>query len=71
MQPWSNGEIGGFGGSYLSFTQWALASTRPPQLKAMAIGTWGAERRALYYPGGGFPWTGWAGRSRSRTRSEG
>jgi uncharacterized protein len=61
-QPWSNGEIGGFGGSYLSFTQWALASTRPPQLKAMAIGTWGAERRALYYPGGGFSLDrlGWA-----------
>jgi uncharacterized protein len=61
-QPWSNGEIGGFGGSYLSFTQLALASTRPPQLKAMAIGTWGAERRALYYPGGAFSLDrlGWA-----------
>ena len=47
-QPWSNGEIGGFGGSYLTFTQLALASTRPPQLKAMALGIWGAERRALY-----------------------
>jgi uncharacterized protein len=53
-QPWSNGEIGGYGGSYLTFTQLALASTRPPQLKAMAIGIWGAERRALYYPGGAF-----------------
>ncbi|MGD0705155.1 MAG: CocE/NonD family hydrolase [Trebonia sp.] len=53
-QPWSNGEIGGFGGSYLTFTQLALASTRPPQLKAMALGVWGAERRALYYPGGAF-----------------
>lgn len=53
-QDWSNGEIGGWGGSYLSFTQLALASTRPPQLKAMAIGIWGAERRAAYYPGGSF-----------------
>jgi uncharacterized protein len=53
-QPWSNGEIGGLGGSYLTFTQLALASTRPPQLKAMALGVWGAERRALYYPGGAF-----------------
>jgi uncharacterized protein len=53
-QPWSNGEIGGFGGSYLTFTQLALASTRPPQLKAMTLGIWGAERRALYYPGGAF-----------------
>jgi predicted acyl esterase len=54
QQPWSNGEIGTFGGSYLTFTQLALASTRPPQLKAMALGVWGAERRALYYPGGAF-----------------
>ena len=53
-QPWSNGELGAFGGSYLSFTQLALASTRPPQLKAMALGVWGADRRAGYYPGGSF-----------------
>jgi len=42
-QPWSNGELGTFGSSYLSFTQYALASTRPPQLKAMAIAVWGAD----------------------------
>ena len=61
-QPWCNGEIGGFGGSYLTFTQLALASTRPPQLKAMALGVWGAQRRALYYPGGAFSLDrlGWA-----------
>ena len=53
-QPWSNGELGTFGGSYLGFTQLALASTRPPQLKAMALGVWGAERRAGYFPGGSF-----------------
>ena len=35
---------------------------RPPQLKAMALGVWGAERRALYYPGGAFSldWLAWA-----------
>ncbi|HEX3750296.1 MAG TPA: CocE/NonD family hydrolase [Streptosporangiaceae bacterium] len=53
-QSWSNGELGTFGRSYLSFTQYALASTRPPQLKAMAIAVWGADRRAGYYPGGSF-----------------
>src|SRR5215831_6133857 len=53
-QDWSNGELGGYGGSYLSLTQYALASTGAPQLKAMAIGVWGAERRAAYYPGGSF-----------------
>jgi uncharacterized protein len=53
-QPWSDGTIGTFGGSYLAFTQLALASTRPPQLKAMALAIWGAERRAYNYPGGAF-----------------
>src|SRR6202020_1526896 len=53
-QPWSDGTIGTFGGSYLTFTQLALASTRAPQLKAMAIAIWGAERRAYHYPGGAF-----------------
>jgi len=53
-QPWSNGELGTFGSSYLAFTQYALASTHPPQLKAMALAVWGAERRAGYYPGGSF-----------------
>jgi putative CocE/NonD family hydrolase len=61
-QPWSDGTIGTFGGSYLTFTQLALASTRPPQLKAMAIAIWGAERRAYHYPGGAYALDrlGWA-----------
>jgi uncharacterized protein len=61
-QPWSSGVLGTFGGSYLGFTQLALASTRPPQLKAMAIGIWAAERRAYTYPGGAFSLDrlGWA-----------
>jgi putative CocE/NonD family hydrolase len=61
-QPWSNGDLGTFGGSYLGFTQYALASTRPPQLKAMALGIWAAERRAYTYPGGAFSLDrlGWA-----------
>ncbi len=52
-QPWSDGTIGTFGASYLSFTQLALASTRPPQLRAMAVAVWGADRRA-YSQGGAF-----------------
>jgi hypothetical protein len=52
-QPWSDGTIGTYGPSYLSFTQLALASTRPPQLKAMAIAVWSANRRT-YYQGGAF-----------------
>jgi putative CocE/NonD family hydrolase len=53
-QSWSNGEIGTFGPSYLSFVQWALASTRPPQLKAMAIQIMSADRSRSFYPGGAF-----------------
>jgi putative CocE/NonD family hydrolase len=53
-QPWSNGDVGTWGPSYLSFVQWALASTRPPQLKAMAIQIMSADRSRSYYPGGTF-----------------
>ncbi len=34
-QPWSNGEIGTIGQSYLAADQHVLAPTRPPHLKAM------------------------------------
>jgi len=53
-QPWSNGDVGTWGPSYLSFVQWALASTHPPQLKAMAIQNMSADRSRSYYPGGTF-----------------
>jgi putative CocE/NonD family hydrolase len=49
---WSDGAIGTFGGSYLSFTQWALASTFPPQLRAMCISIYGSKRKTAWYPGG-------------------
>jgi putative CocE/NonD family hydrolase len=35
-QPWSDGRVGMYGGSYNSFAQWAAAKHRPPALKAMA-----------------------------------
>ena len=62
-QPWFDGRLATFGSSYMGFTQWALASTKPPHLKAMVVGIFGAERRAAWYPGGSFaldialPWT--------------
>ena len=34
-QPWCNGIIGTFGGSYLGATQWLPARENPPSLKAM------------------------------------
>ncbi|HZU33644.1 MAG TPA: CocE/NonD family hydrolase, partial [Candidatus Angelobacter sp.] len=32
-QPWSNGSIGTFGGSYLSWDQWLAAEEKPSHLK--------------------------------------
>jgi len=34
-QPWSNGNVGMFGGSYLGITQFMAAATKPPHLKAI------------------------------------
>jgi len=36
-QPWSDGRIGMYGGSYSGFTQWAAARRLPPALKAIAV----------------------------------
>ncbi|HET7080100.1 MAG TPA: CocE/NonD family hydrolase [Chloroflexia bacterium] len=35
-QPWSDGMVGTFGGSYLGATQWLPAREQPPALRAMA-----------------------------------
>ena len=35
-QPWANGKVGMYGGSYVGYTQLAAAVTRPPALKAIA-----------------------------------
>ena len=51
-QPWFNGSMGTFGGSYMGFTQWALASTKPPHLKAMAVALSTSVRAYSWYPGG-------------------
>jgi uncharacterized protein len=36
QQPWSNGQVGTVGGSYLGFTQWLLGKEQPGALRAMA-----------------------------------
>ncbi|MFL5663761.1 MAG: CocE/NonD family hydrolase [Ktedonobacteraceae bacterium] len=36
QQPWSTGQVGTVGGSYLGFTQWLLAREQPETLRAMA-----------------------------------
>ena len=53
-QSWFNGALGTYGGSYMGYTQWALASTEPPYLKAMAVALCGSVRRFAWYPGGSY-----------------
>lgn len=36
QQPWSDGQVATWGGSWLGFTQWSVAKEFPPHLKAMA-----------------------------------
>jgi putative CocE/NonD family hydrolase len=50
-QPWFDGRLGSFGASYMGFTQWALASTKPPHLKAMAVALSTSVRSFSWYPG--------------------
>jgi putative CocE/NonD family hydrolase len=50
-QPWFDGRMGSFGASYMGFTQWALASTKPPHLKAMAVALSTSVRNFSWYPG--------------------
>ena len=53
-QSWFDGNLGTYGGSYMGYTQWALASTEPPYLKAMAVALCGSVRRFAWYPGGSY-----------------
>jgi putative CocE/NonD family hydrolase len=50
-QSWFDGNLGTFGSSYMGMTQWALAATRPPYLKAMAVGLCNSRVRS-WFPGG-------------------
>jgi len=50
-QLWFDGKLGSYGASYMGFTQWALASTRPPHLQAMAVALSTSVRQFSWYPG--------------------
>lgn len=53
VQPWSNGNVGLWGMSYYAVNQHAVASLRPPHLKAMiAIGTDADLYEEVIYTGG-------------------
>ena len=52
-EPWCNGRVGMFGGSYLGWTQWTAAASRPPSLRAiMPNVTWPDPHRDFLLTGG-------------------
>ncbi|MEY9852838.1 putative CocE/NonD family hydrolase [Leifsonia sp. EB41] len=53
-QSWFDGNLMLTGFSYLGFTAWATASTRPASLRAMAIAEYSSDRVTAWYPGGVF-----------------
>ncbi len=52
--PWSNGDVGMFGGSYVGYTQMTAASQQPPALKAIIPAVTFCDAYRLIYPGGAF-----------------
>jgi putative CocE/NonD family hydrolase len=52
--PYSDGNIGMFGLSYLGFTQWMAAVAQPPHLKAIFPMQMGAGIRDFLFPGNAF-----------------
>jgi putative CocE/NonD family hydrolase len=53
--PYSDGQVGMFGGSYFGYTQWLAAMHQPPSLKAIApYITWNDPLNGGYYRGGAF-----------------
>ncbi len=54
-QPWCNGQVGTIGGSYAGATQYLLAPSRPPHLRAMVVREASADFHAEWvYHGGAF-----------------
>jgi len=51
-QPWSDGNVGMFGGSYLGMTQYMAASEHPTALKAIFPNVAGLDMYDVLYPGG-------------------
>jgi putative CocE/NonD family hydrolase len=51
-QPWCDGSVGMFGGSYQGMTQLMVAAMAPPHLKAIIPGFSFADLYEVAYPGG-------------------
>jgi putative CocE/NonD family hydrolase len=53
--PYTDGQVGMFGQSYVGFTQWSAATQQPPALKAIVPGvTWADPLNGFIYRGGAF-----------------
>lgn len=62
-QEWMNGNIGLYGHSYLSFSEWIIADKLPPEVKTMYISAYGTNRYEQLYQDGMFKYdiiTSWA-----------
>lgn len=62
-QSWCDGKIGGYGGSYLGYTQWSYADYDHPALKTLCIDVAGASAYNTFWRRGMFRqeiWTLWA-----------
>jgi uncharacterized protein len=53
-QDWLDGNVGLYGGSYLSFNQWILADRLPSQVKTMYISVMGTDLNRFAYMDGMF-----------------
>jgi uncharacterized protein len=54
QQPWCNGQIATSGGSYLGYTQWAVAAAAGPELKAMSLQITQSDFARMTYNGNSF-----------------
>lgn len=68
-QPWFDGRLGMWGGSYFGYTQWALADQLNPESSAFMIQIASSDFHGMFYPGGAFSLESalyWAVRSRHK-----
>lgn len=70
-QPWCDGNVATYGGSYLGHTQWSVASCGHPALKTCFISVYGPFGYDLFYRRGMFRqniWTIWAAKMMGENR---
>lgn len=59
-QPWSNGEVGIYGSSYMGVTTWQAVIAQPPHLKAAVTYVTGADYHDSWTYSGGALELGWS-----------